>query len=177
MTRLPLCCAETTYVRRLAELHRRPSSTVRCCVALHSSGPKGKWSRPFSPHSDSFHPTVLLEKALSVASGPAVSRSGVRADLLRGRGAPIQSVIKHTAHGCHLADPAALSVPVTRLGPPSPASHQTERRYLWPCVISLRVSSHQHAGLNSKHRQPGWTRDVCMLVYVFVFMSDAPLAI
>ena len=63
----------------------------------------------------SFHPTVLLEKALSAASKPAVSGSGVRADPLRGRGAPVQSVIKHTAH---LADPAPPSVPSAGLSPP-----------------------------------------------------------
>ena len=111
----PFYCAGPTYVQRLAKLHRRPSSAVRCCVVLHSSGPKGKWSSPLSAHSSSFHPTVLLEKALSTASGPAVSGSGVRADLLRGRRAPIQSVIKHTAH---LADPTPPSVPSPSLSPP-----------------------------------------------------------
>ncbi|KAI9525611.1 hypothetical protein NQZ68_006160 [Dissostichus eleginoides] len=83
-----------------------------------------------SSHSYSFHPTVLLEKALSTASGPAVSGSGFRADLLRGRGAPIQSVIKHTAH---LADPAPPAVP-------SPALRSnTERPY---SVLSAWVSHH-----------------------------------
>lgn len=111
MTRLPFHSLGTTYVQKLVKLLHQPSSTVRRCVVLHSSGPKGKWSSPLSAHSYSFHPTVLLEKALSVASGPAVSGSGVRADLLRGCGAPIQSVIKHTAH---LGDPAPLSVPVAQ---------------------------------------------------------------
>lgn len=97
--------------KRQAELHHRLSSNVRCCVVLHSSGPKGKWSGLLGSHCHSFHPTVLLEKALSTVSGPAGSGSGFRADLLRGRGGPIQPVIKHTAH---LADLAPPSVPVAR---------------------------------------------------------------
>lgn len=126
MTRLPLCSTGPTYVQRLGKQLHQPSSSVRCCVVLHSSGPKGKWSSLHSPHSYSFHPTVLLEKALSIASGPAVPGSGVRADLLRGREAPIQSVIKHTAHGRLLADPAPLSAPVTSAQPASAAGDQTE---------------------------------------------------
>lgn len=98
-----------TYVQRLAKLRHQPPSTVCCCVVLHSSGPKGKWSSPLSARSYSFHPTVLLEKARSTASGPAVSGSRVRADLLRGRGAPVQSVIKHTAHPADPAPPSVLS--------------------------------------------------------------------
>lgn len=110
--------------------HHQPSS-VRGCVVLHSSGPKGKWSSPSSAHSYSFHPTVLLEKALSAASEPAVLGSGVTADLLRGHGAPVQSVIKHTAH---LADLAPL--------PGSPPSHGPPRllkiKHRAPLPLALR---------------------------------------
>lgn len=97
--------AGPTYVQTLAKVHHQPPSTVCCCALLHSSGPKGKWRSPLSQHSYSFHPT----------SGPAVRGSGVGADLLRGHGAPIQSVIKHTAHP---ADPAPPSVPLPSLSQP-----------------------------------------------------------
>ncbi|KAJ4944652.1 hypothetical protein JOQ06_013195, partial [Pogonophryne albipinna] len=61
----------------------RPSlcAAVSCYILQVQRG-----SGPVLAHS--FHPTVLLEKALSTASGPAVSGSGFRADLLRGRGGP-----------------------------------------------------------------------------------------
>lgn len=85
----PFHCTGPTYVQRLARLHHQPCSTVCCCVVLHSSGLKGKWCSPLSTHSYPFHHTVLLEKALSTASGPAVSGSWVIADLLRGHRAPI----------------------------------------------------------------------------------------
>lgn len=89
-------------------------------------------------------------------SGPAVFGSGVRADLLRGRGAPIQSVIKHTAHHTDPAPPSVLSLSLRS---------NTDRQYLWPCVISLGVSSHQHTGLNSKHSQPGFAPCACVWLW------------
>lgn len=126
------------HVRWLTELHSQLPCTVRRLVVPHSLGPKGKWSGPFSAHSYSFHPTVLREKAWSSAQRPAVSGSGVRADLLRGRGAPIQSVIKHTAHPAD-PDSSARSCGLASASPGCLRSN-TSRRYLWPCVISLDVS-------------------------------------
>lgn len=162
------------HVQWLAELHSQLPCTVRCRVVPHSLGPKGKWSGPFSAHSYSFHPTVLREKAWSTAQRPAVPGSGVRADLLRGRGAPIQSVIKHTVHpadphsSCRSCGLASASLGCLR--------SNTSRHYLWPCVISLDVSWHQHTGLNSKHSQPGFAPCarvcVCVRAHLQISMKD-----
>ncbi len=153
------------YVQRLAKPHHQPFSTVRCCVVLHSSGPKGKWSSPLSAHSYSFHPTVLLEKALSTALGPAVSGSGVRADLLRGRRAPIQSVIKHTAH---LTDPAPPSVPSHSLN--LPLLPEIKHRAAVPlALLSAWVSHH----INTQGRTVNTASLVLLVlqcVYVCLFV-------
>ncbi|CAB1460046.1 unnamed protein product [Pleuronectes platessa] len=107
--------------------------------SAHPPTVQGKRSSPPGAHSPSFHPTVLLEKAVSTASGPAVLGSGVSTDLLRGRGALIQSVIKHTAH---LTDPNPPCAPVAQPPAASAAGDQTRSGGTSGPVLSAWVSHH-----------------------------------
>ncbi len=137
---------------------------LRCFAVLHSSGPKGKWSSPLSAHSYSFHPTVLLEKALSSVSGACcVGVRGRSWPAKRSRGPHPVCNQAHSTPRWPRSSVCARRPASARL---SCLRSNTERRYLWPCVISLGVSSHQHAGLNSKHSQPAFAHCMCVCVCV-----------
>lgn len=135
-----------------------------CATFFESKGKKVQSSQrtqlPLSSHC------VIGESTEPCVRACCVRVIGQRWPAKRSQGPhPVCNQAHSTPHWPHSS--VCTSPPVSaRLGC---VRSNTTRRYLWPCVISLGVSSHQQAGLNSKHTHSLVWLTLCVCMSLFMF--------